>query len=283
MATDVMRTNPAHFDDRIFRAKPHPGQRAFARWIRSDLEYESGGHYAGRIQARYSIRCAPHVAGVLVDSLPWMRTWIETELNGASDNPLIDPDTGDILHGGNFYGGHACFVADGLKNAVANVADLLDRQLVLLCSPTSSNGLPENLVGRKGPDATAHHGFKAMEITASALTAEALKATIPASIFSRSTESHNQDKVSMGTIAARDCLRVLDLTETVAAILILAMCQAVNLRETEGCHVRSRAMHAAVRKLVAFNDGDRRQDVDIAAILTALRADQLPAGEIDFG
>ena len=89
--------------------------------------------------------------------------------------------------GGNFYGGHACFVADGLKNAVANVADLLDRQLALLCSPVTNNELPENLVGRDNGDRSAHHGFKAMQIAASALTAEALKLTMPASAFSRST------------------------------------------------------------------------------------------------
>ena len=69
-----------------------------------------------------------------------------------------------------------------------------------------------------------------MQITASALTAEALKLTMPASVFSRSTESHNQDKVSMGSIAARDCQRVLELTETVAVVELLALCQAVDLR-----------------------------------------------------
>ena len=132
MASDVMRGNRAHFDDRIFAAKPHAGQRACARWIREDVEYQSGKHHEGRIQDRYSIRCAPHVIGVLLDALVWMRQWLETELNGADFNPLIDPRTGEVLHGGNFYGGHACFVADSLKNAVANVADLLDRQLILL-------------------------------------------------------------------------------------------------------------------------------------------------------
>jgi histidine ammonia-lyase len=280
IASDVTRGNPAHFDDRIFAAKPHPGQRECARWIREDLEYAPGRAHDGRIQDRYSIRCAPHVIGVLLDALPWMETWTETELNGVNDNPLLDPASGEVLFGGNFYGGHAGFVADSLKTAVANVADLLDRQLALLCSPETSGGLPENLVGHRGADRVAHHGFKAMQIAASALTAEALKLTIPASVFSRSTECHNQDKVSMGTIGARDCLRVLELTETVAAICTLALCQAVDLRDGAGCHARARAMHAAVRRQVPFNDGDRRQDGDIAAVLTLLRAGELPIGEI---
>mgnify|MGYP000075323383 CR=1 FL=1 len=206
---------------RIFAAKPHPGQAAYARWVAEDLG--SIGDHEGRIQDRYSIRCAPHVVGVLLDALPWMIAWTQTELNGANDNPLIDPDSGEALHGGNFYGGHACFVADALKNAVANLADLHDRQLALLCSSHTNNGLPENLVGRQGPDRAAHHGFKAMQISASALTAEALKLTMPASVFSRSTECHNQDKVSMGTIAARDAVRIVELTEQVLAIVLLAV------------------------------------------------------------
>ncbi|MEO1105653.1 MAG: aromatic amino acid ammonia-lyase, partial [Pseudomonadota bacterium] len=276
MASDVTGGNPAHFDARIFAAKPHPGQARFAEWVRDDVEYTPGSMREGRLQDRYSIRCAPHVVGVLLDALDWMEPWLQTELNGASDNPLIDPDTGEPLFGGNFYGGHACFIADGLKNAVANVADLLDRQLALLCAPGTSNGLPENLVGVTGTERAAHHGFKAMQIAASALTAEALKLTMPASVFSRSTENHNQDKVSMSTIAARDCARVLDLTETVAAICLLALAQAVDIRRDEGCHSRARALRDRVRENVRFNDGDRRQDRDIAAVMEMIHKRTLP-------
>lgn len=77
----------------------------------------------------------------------------------------------------------------------------------------TNNGLPANLSGMGGTEASIHHGFKAVQIGCSAWAAEALKQTMPASVFSRSTECHNQDKVSMGTIAARDAWRVLDLTE----------------------------------------------------------------------
>jgi histidine ammonia-lyase len=171
---------------------------------------------------------------------------------------------------------------DALKAAVASVADLLDRQLVQLTSPVTSNGLPENLVAVPGPDRVAHHGFKAMEIAASALTAEALKGTMPAAAFSRSTEGHNQDKVSMGTIAARDAVRVLDLSETVAVIHLLALCQAVDLRRREGCHVRALALHEAVRAHVPMNTGDRRQDVDITRVLELYRAADLPLGAADM-
>jgi histidine ammonia-lyase len=138
------------------------------------------------------------------------------------------------------------------------------------------------LVARKGADRVAHHGFKAMQISASALAAEALKLTMPASVFSRSTESHNQDKVSMGSIASRDCQRVLDLTETVAVIELLALCQAVDIRGVGECRLRSRELHAGVRALVATNDADRRQDGDIELLLARYRAGELPVGSPDL-
>lgn len=283
MMSDVTNGNRSHFDDRIFLAKPHPGQRACAEWIASDIEYHSSeAHHNGRIQDRYSIRCAPHVIGVLMDSLPFIRQLLETEINSSNDNPLLDADTGDVLHGGNFYGGHPCMAMDMLKNAVANIADLVDRQMALVCNPHTNHGLPADLVARCGTDQVSHHGFKAMQITASALTAEALKQTMPASVFSRSTESHNQDKVSMGTIAARDALRVSELTETVLAIVTLALCQAVDLREKKNCHARSRAMHGAVRAIIPMVDNDRRQDHDIQRVLQMFRTGTLPIGDADF-
>ncbi|MNJ49375.1 Tyrosine ammonia-lyase [compost metagenome] len=93
-----------------------------------------------------------------------------------------------------------------------------------------NGGLPSNLSGAPDARQMINHGFKAVQIGVSAWTAEALKQTMPASVFSRSTECHNQDKVSMGTIAARDALRVLTLTEQVAAACLLAAVQGVEQR-----------------------------------------------------
>jgi histidine ammonia-lyase len=234
MAALALMGNAAHFDARLALAKPHPGQvRATAR-IRSDLAAYEANSEPSRIQDRYSIRCAPHVIGVLEDMLPPFRQLIETEINSANDNPLFDPEDGRALHGGHFYGGHIAFSMDGLKTLCANVADLLDRQLALLVDTRYSNGLPQNLSGSTGTRAAINHGLKAVQIAASAWTAEALKQTMPASVFSRSTECHNQDKVSMGTIAARDALRVLELCEQVCAANLIATMQGVRLRQRDG-------------------------------------------------
>lgn len=234
MATIAMLGNPGHFDARLADAKPHPGLRRAMGAVRADLAAYRGNSASSRIQERYSIRCAPHVIGVLDEMLPVFRSMIETEINSANDNPLFDPEDGRPLHGGHFYGGHICFAMDGLKTLTANIADLLDRQLALLVDTRYNNGLPMNLSGAEGARAAINHGLKAVQIAASAWTAEALKHTMPASVFSRSTECHNQDKVSMGTIAARDALRVLELTEQVCAACVLAVVQGVRLRLRRG-------------------------------------------------
>lgn len=255
----ALQGNAGHFDERLFSVKPHAGQIKVAGRIREDLcVTQQLPRNDTRLQDRYSLRCAPHIIGVLEDALPWFRQFIENELNSANDNPIIDAENGQVLHGGHFYGGHIAFVMDSMKTAVANLADLMDRQLAQLVDPKFNHGLPANLSGAKAEQAMLNHGFKAVQIGVSAWTAEALKLTMPASVFSRSTECHNQDKVSMGTIAARDCIRVLELTEQVAAATLIAAVQAVELRGG----IQALSPHLSltlsqVREQVAFLASDR--------------------------
>lgn len=281
MASTALGGNAHHFDEGLFEAKPHPGQARVAGWIRSDLETGLPPRNPERLQDRYSIRCAPHVIGVLEDSLPWMRQFIETELNSANDNPIIDAERERVLHGGHFYGGHIAFVMDSLKTCIANLADLMDRQLALLVDPKFNNGLPANLSGAEGRRAAINHGFKAVQIGVSAWTAEALKLTMPASVFSRSTECHNQDKVSMGTIAARDCLRVLQLSEQVAAAHLLACTQALTLRANmqQGDAAVSAALAAFSGTVAAefgFLDEDRPLEADLRRFTACIQTARWP-------
>jgi histidine ammonia-lyase len=275
MASFALDGNAHHFDARLFSVKPHPGQQRVAGWLRQDLPCDQLDPNGKRLQDRYSIRCAPHVIGVLADALPWLRESIENELNSANDNPIIDAEGERVLYGGHFYGGHIGFAMDSMKNAVANLADLLDRQMALLVDSRYNSGLPANLSGVQGPRAAINHGLKGLQISASAWTAEALKLTMPASVFSRSTECHNQDKVSMGTIAARDCLRVLELTEQVAAALLIAVRQGVWLR----CRLnRSVAPEATLKNMmdalgadIAEIEEDRRLEPDLRLLLGRIR------------
>ena len=222
------------------------------------------------LQDPYSIRCTPQIAGVLYDALAWIEPWVETEANSCNDNPIFNPETGEPLMSGNFYGGHIAFAMDALKAAVAAIADLSDRQIILLVNPHTSRGLPADLVGATGEDFLLNHGFKAISITATALCAEALKLTMPAASFSRSCESHNQDKVSLGTIAARDALRICTLVERAVAIHLLAAAQGCDLRGTIG---RRPALKALLDKIRFIAEGiveDRPMDGDIEALATTI-------------
>jgi histidine ammonia-lyase len=149
-------------------------------------------------------------------------------------------------------GGHIAITMDALKTLVANIADLLDRQLALQVDARFNHGLRPNLSGGVGEQATLNHGSKAMQISMSAWTDEALKGTMPASVFLRSTECRNQDKFSMGNIAARDCLRVLELSEQVGAAMLIAARRALALRQ------RLQPLHLTI----GFIDEDRALNRD---------------------
>jgi len=139
-----------------------------------------------------------------------------------------------------------------------------------------NNGLPANLSGIEGPRLAINHGLKALQISASAWTAEALKLTMPASVFSRSTECHNQDKVSMGTIAARDCLRVLELSEQVVAALLITVRQGVWLRRRLNPSAKlqpalQRMLHDLENDIAAIEE-DRRLEPDLRFLLERIHS-----------
>lgn len=293
LGMEALRGNRGHFHPFIHRQKPHPGQMLSAARIhgllegsalaRSDQDLLQDNPPLGDkrflelelpIQNRYSLRCAPHVTGVLYDTVEWVRRWLDVEINSTNDNPLFDVDAAAVRNGGNFYGGHVAQAMDALKVAVASVGDLLDRQLALLVDDKFNDGLTPNLIPRiTDPEETGlHHGFKGTQLAASALAAEALKSANPASVFSRSTESHNQDKVSMGTIAARDARTLVDLVQNIAAISLAALAQAVDLRGADQLGAGTRAVYNLVREHVTYLDRDRRLDGDLASLVELIRS-----------
>jgi phenylalanine ammonia-lyase len=290
MASQALMGNHGHFNSFLFEAKPHPGMIESAASIRALLAGSQLTHdaeevvpldgagfreLARSVQDKYSIRCAPHITGALRDTLEWVERWVAVEVNSSDDNPLFDPGAGRVQSGGNFYGSHITQAMDALKIALANMADLLDRQLELVVDEKFNAGLTPNLIPYFGPDhpeAGLHHGFKGMQIGCSALTAEALKLCNPASIHSRSTEAHNQDKVSMGTIAARDARSIVEILQHIAAIHLIAICQALELRGVEQASPKAREAFTMIRARVPFLEGDRRMDRDIDAVVELIRS-----------
>jgi histidine ammonia-lyase len=276
LSVHALKGNAHHYHRVISEAKPFPGQvfvaAEIARLLQTKVSVKQLEDDAlETLQDPYSLRCAPQVVGVLYDGLAWIEKWVELEANSSNDNPIFDPTSGAVLMGGNFYGGHIAFAMDGLKEALASVADMCDRQVMMLVNPHVNRGLPADLVRETGKETGLRHAFKAMSISSSALTAEALKATMPAASFSRSTESHNQDKVSMGTIAARDAERICTLTERVLSIHLLAAAQACDIRD----NIKVRPLLAKTQENIRFVSAevleDRPLDKDIERMCTAIR------------
>ncbi len=299
MASEALLGNRGHFNAFLFdEAKPHPGMVTCARHIRelladsqlaadSDELFPGGLDGAGfreldrHVQDKYSIRCAPHVNGVLRDVLDWVERWIEIEINSSDDNPLFNVAAGRVESGGNFYGGHMGQAMDSLKVALANLCDLIDRQLELVVDEKFNRGLTANLIQRFEPDhpeAGLNHGFKGLQLCASAMTAEAMHLCAPTTIHSRSTEAHNQDKVSMGTIAARDARSIVELAQNIAAIHLMACCQALELRGVEKASPRTQEAFRVVRQHVPFLDRDRYLDEDIATTVALIQS----GGDVGF-
>lgn len=276
LSVHAVKGNAHHYHPVISEAKPFAGQGYVAGKIFDLLKANVSARYLEddaleALQDPYSLRCAPQVIGVLHDALAWIRKWVEIEASSSNDNPIFDPATGQVLMGGNFYGGHIAFAMDGLKAALASVADMCDRQVMLLVHPAFNRGLPGDLVGITDKSNGLYHGFKAMSLASSALAAEALKLTMPAASFSRSTESHNQDKVSMGTIAARDAERVCTLTERVLSIHLMAAAQACHLRK----NINTRPLLAKTAQKISLVSKplaeDRPLDKDIEKMCAAIR------------
>lgn len=272
LMVELLQGRSAAYLAETHKVKRHSGQRQVAANILSFIHNKDDRLYNnsdGSIQDRYSLRCSPHIIGAFLDTLSWSEKWVEDELNSVSDNPIFTND--QVLNGGHFYGGHIAQAADSLKIALANTMNLVDRQMALLMEWSESH-LSENLVLRSslGEKACLNHGFKGVQITMSALTAELVKAATPMSIFSRPTETSNQDVVSMGTIAARDLYTMCGLAESAQAIMLMALFQGFQVRHDLGKGVTLNQKAKDLLELIGENfevvREDRPIDADIQAV-----------------
>lgn len=185
------------------------------------------------------------------------------EINSVNDNPLIDTTTQRLCTSGNFYGGYIAAAMDNLKVSAANMADLLDKEFALLVDGKYNRGLGENL---KISEKSYHHGFKAMQITISSLSADILKGAQAASLFSRPIESNNQDKVSMGTTAALDFYKMQEDLANMIAIAHLGAAQALDIKGKNGASSTLLKLYEGIREVSPPLMGDRRLDRDIEAV-----------------
>ena len=230
-----------------------------------------------KIQDRYSIRCAPQINGVYRDTLRFARDLITEELNSANDNPLVDIEAGRLYNTGNFYGGHICAACDYMRTALANISDLSDKQAEVIIDG-KFNGLTENLIPytpADHPRAGLRLGFKAAQITISAIRGEVMSYCFPISLTSQPTEALNQDKVSMGTISARKFNEQIELVYLQFATHLLAAMQAVDLAGKDDFAPFTKKVHSEVRSMSAFVEDDRALDKEATAVAQWLKSTEL--------
>ncbi len=271
------------------RAKSHEGQARIARAILALLNAESYraqpltvsspsvAKMQWHVQDRYSLRCTPQVLGPVLETIDQASRWLMIEASGASDNPLIDPDPSapsPLAMGGNFYGGYLAQGMDYVKISLAHLTDLMDRQLMSLIDEKSNRGLPANLAAwDRMPESERHlhHGLKGLHQAVGALTSEVLAKATPNGIFSRSSESHNQDKVSLGMSAAVQCHEMLEQVFTVAAIHLICLAQALDLRGVDLRGHASRQYYDLVRSITPFIDRDCALERPVRELADRLR------------
>ena len=224
----------------------------------------------GRVQDAYSMRCTPQVHGAAREALTWVRHIVDTEMNAATDNPMVFAATGEMVSGGNFHGAPLALAADLLVMAVAQLATISERRSERLVNPALS-GLPAFLTRHGG----LQSGFMIAQVTAAALTSEIKTLAHPASVDTIPTSANKEDHVSMSMHAALKAERALQLVTTVIGIEILCACQALDLHAPLRSSEPLMRAHAAVRSQVPTLTDDRSPAPDIDAITQLIRGGRL--------
>ncbi len=256
------------FDARIHELRGHRGQCEVAeayRTLLEDSEINRSHRNCGKVQDPYSLRCQPQVMGACLGQMEQARNVLLIEANGVSDNPLIIPETDEVLSGGNFHAEPVAFAADNLALAIAEIGALSERRIALLID-SSFSGLPPFLVEEGG----LNSGFMIAQVTAAALASENKTLAHPASVDSLPTSANQEDHVSMATFAARKLHELADNSATIVGIELLAAAQGVDLRAPLKTSRRLQPALKAIRERVPFYEQDRFFAPDIEAIRIAV-------------
>jgi histidine ammonia-lyase len=227
MSLEAHRGTRVAFDEKIHASRPHEGQKDVAKAMREilrDSEINQSHADCGKVQDAYSLRCIPQVLGASLDTLRYVESIIETEINSATDNPLVFAETGEVLSGGNFHGEPIALAMDFLGIAFSEIGNISERRISRLIDAKLS-GLPAFLTNESGLEA----GMMLAQYTAAALVSENKVLAHPASVDSIPTSAGQEDHVSMGTIAARKALQILENVQNVVAIEFMCAAQGIDL------------------------------------------------------
>jgi histidine ammonia-lyase len=271
MSLEALKGTPAAFDERIHRARPHRGQSESAAHLRELLRDSEirASHIEGdpRVQDAYSLRCMPQVHGACRDALAHARTCVEIETGGATDNPLVFAETGEVISGGNFHGAPLALALDYSAIALVHLGNIVERRVDRLVNPEKNEGLPAFLTARAGVES----GYMVPQIVAVALLNECKVLAHPSSTDNLPTDGGKEDHVSMGMTAALKLRRIVENVENVVAIELLASAEALEYRVPLRPGLGVRRAYETLRSRASRLTRDRPLAHDIERVASALR------------
>ncbi len=257
------------FDERIQIARGFQDQIQVGKNMQSmmaDSEIVESHKNCGKVQDAYSSRCIPQVHGAVRQALKYVEEVVTTEINAATDNPLVFYKQGEVLSGGNFHGQPISLACDTMAIAIAQLANISERRIENLMDPAQS-GLPPFLTTESGTNS----GFMMAQVTAAALVSENKVLSHPASVDSIPTSANQEDFVSMGTHAARKAMEVIENAETVIGIELLAGSQAMDFRNDLSSGQGTKSAYKIIRKSIPSMEKDRLLQKDIEKIKVLIR------------
>jgi histidine ammonia-lyase len=266
------------FQERMHTVRGHAGQIRVARNIRNltagcEILKNSQGD---RVQDAYALRCIPQVHGGIRDSLEYVKSKVDIELNAVTDNPMIFTEDEAVISGGNFHGEPMALAFDFLGIACSELADISERRTERMVNAALSNGLTPFLTTQPG----VNSGFMIVQYSAASMVSENKVLAHPASVDSIPSSANQEDMVSMGTTAARKAGWILQNTLSVLAFELLTACQAIDIRRRKGTHGKGlspvqEAVFSHVREKVDFYEVDREIWPDIKVLEAMVRSGEL--------
>jgi histidine ammonia-lyase len=276
LSLEALQGSRNSFIPQVHELRPLRGQSASARNVLRLLDgsaINESHRWCDKVQDAYSLRCAPQVHGASRDLLDYVEYTVGTELNAATDNPLVLVDDDMLVSAGNFHGQPLAFALDALAMAVSELASISERRLERLVNPNLSDGLPAFLTA----DGGLNSGFMIPQYVAASLVSENKSLCHPASVDSIPTSAGQEDHVSMGNASALKAWQVVANSERALAIELLAAAQAVEFLAPLEPGRGARATHEFVRSLSPRVRDDRSLGPDIEAVAGAVRDGSLLA------
>lgn len=265
LSHEALRGTDKAYDKRLHKLRPFNGQLRSAQnmlnLIRGSEIRVSHIHDDTRVQDSYSIRCIPQIHGASKDAIAYVTSQVQIEINSVNDNPLIFPNEGDHIEGGNFHGQPIALAMDFMGIALSELANVSERRIERLTNGSLSD-LPRFLTNKGG----LNSGLMIAQYTAASLVSENKVLAHPASVDSIPTSANQEDHNSMGSIAARKCYQILKNVQKVIAIELLTAAQGIEFLKPLKCGVGTNIAYREIRKVVPPLDFDRILYKDIEKV-----------------